>query len=160
MWRKKPGWSNPLISRASAKPQHYQLDIWWMVWHLYYKTIQLLQSIFPEKVKSSIFNLISYHHLIIRTCLISPAPNHMEIIDKLCSKFLWTKCQQLPQFCKCELALYVSDWILTLNRFSQVAVFFPLLCSFFLLLNVLKPRRLFCRLSQSWFNGESLKDLV
>ena len=64
-----------------------------------------------------------------------------------------TLCQQLPHFCKCEPVLYVSNWILTLTRFSQVGVF-SFHC-FVLSFSSSSFWSLFCRLSQSWFNGES-----
>ena len=34
-----------------------------------------------------------------------------------------TLCQQLLHFCKCEHAMHVSGWNLTMNCFSQGAVF-------------------------------------
>ena len=74
-------------------PQNYNITNWISDW-----PFTLMDCVASLLLKVSGICSQSFH-LIIRTCLISPAPNHLEIIDKFCSKFVWTKCQHSANNC-------------------------------------------------------------
>ena len=155
MWKKtrlvKPA-DQLCFRKTTTLPIGYPIDHsrWWIVWHLYY----LKYPVSAVNLSTWSYVRAWYHQRPITwKSSINSVPN-------LCEQ----NANTLP-----TIATFLQMWACIVREWldfnfeplqSGRGVFFPLLCSFFLLLIVLKSRRLFCRLSQSWFNAEMRKPIM